>query len=150
MPDINRRRLLLGLAATSTAAAAAAALAAASTIIDATAAPSVADAIPVTRTKTSLDAMLLELKGAKPKRVQVDPEPEPEADRVWRARYWGNLSVSDDELERRYGAPTWAVLCYPTHAEWIEDDARLTRLAQDGRLASPTARQDAREPHPGP
>lgn len=83
--------------------------------------------------------MLLELKGAKPKRVQVDPEPEPEADRVWRARYWGNLSVSDDELERRYGAPTWAVLCYPMHAEWIEDDARLTRLAQDWRLASPTA-----------
>ncbi|RWM34220.1 MAG: hypothetical protein EOR77_14535 [Mesorhizobium sp.] len=57
--------------------------------------------------------------------------------------------MSDDELERRYGAPTWAMLCYPTHAEWIEDDARLTRLAQDGRLASPTARQDAREPAKG-
>ncbi|CAH2402368.1 hypothetical protein [Mesorhizobium escarrei] len=53
MPDVNRRRLLLGLAATSTAAAVAAALAAASTIIDATAAPSVADAIPATAEKFS-------------------------------------------------------------------------------------------------
>ncbi|RWJ37455.1 hypothetical protein [Mesorhizobium sp.] len=64
MPDVNRRRLLLGLAATLTAAA--------STIIDATAAPSVADAIPVTREKTSLDAMLLELPPEEAHRLRIE------------------------------------------------------------------------------
>ncbi|RWO82544.1 hypothetical protein [Mesorhizobium sp.] len=72
MPAISRRRLLLGLVATSTAVAAAAALAAASTIIDATAAPSVADAIPATRTKTSLDAMLLELPPEEAHRLRIE------------------------------------------------------------------------------
>ncbi|RUV54305.1 hypothetical protein EOA85_25365 [Mesorhizobium sp. M5C.F.Ca.IN.020.29.1.1] len=68
MPDINRRRLLLGLAAGSTAAVAAAAF----TIIDATAAPSVADAIPATREKTSLDAMLLELPPEEAQRLRIE------------------------------------------------------------------------------
>ncbi|RWK44341.1 MAG: hypothetical protein EOR45_38935, partial [Mesorhizobium sp.] len=68
MPDVTRRRLL-GLAA---AAAAASALAAASTIIDATAAPSVAEAIPVTREKTSLDAMLLELPPEEAHRLRIE------------------------------------------------------------------------------
>ncbi|WP_133116154.1 hypothetical protein [Mesorhizobium wenxiniae] len=67
MPNVTVRAAAEGIYFT--AAAAAAALAAASTIIDATAAPSVADAIPATRTKTSLDAMLLELP----------PEEAPEA-----------------------------------------------------------------------
>ncbi|RWK66096.1 MAG: hypothetical protein EOR49_03280 [Mesorhizobium sp.] len=64
MPDVNRRRLLLGLAAT---AAAASALAAASTIIDATAAP-----IPAMRTKTSLDAMLLDLPPEEAQRLRLE------------------------------------------------------------------------------
>ncbi|RUV75894.1 MAG: hypothetical protein EOR30_17245 [Mesorhizobium sp.] len=68
MPDINRRRLLLGLAAGSTAAVAAAAF----TIIDATAAPSVADAIPATREKTSLDAMLLDLPPEEAQRLRLE------------------------------------------------------------------------------
>ncbi|MCF6112369.1 hypothetical protein [Mesorhizobium muleiense] len=68
MPDVNRRRLLLGLAAGSTAAIAAAAF----TIIDATAAPSVADAIPVTREKTSLDAMLLDLPPEEAQRLRLE------------------------------------------------------------------------------
>lgn len=68
MPDVNRRRLLLGLAAVSTAAAAAAAF----TIIDATAAPSVADAIPATREKTSLDAMLLQLPPEEAHRLRIE------------------------------------------------------------------------------
>ncbi|MCF6111303.1 hypothetical protein [Mesorhizobium muleiense] len=68
MPDVNRRRLLLGLAAASTAAAAAAAF----TIIDATAAPSVADAIPVMRENTSLDAMLLELPPEEAHRLRLE------------------------------------------------------------------------------
>ncbi|TIL84652.1 MAG: hypothetical protein E5Y73_32330 [Mesorhizobium sp.] len=68
MPDINRRRLLLGLAAASTAAAAAATF----TIIDATAAPSVADAIPAMREKTSLDAMLLDLPPEEAHRLRVE------------------------------------------------------------------------------
>lgn len=68
MPDVNRRRLLLGLAAGSTAAVAAAAF----TIIDATAAPSVADAIPVTREKTSLDAMLLDLPPEEAQRLRLE------------------------------------------------------------------------------
>ncbi|SJM28995.1 hypothetical protein [Mesorhizobium delmotii] len=72
MPDINRRRLLLGLAATSTAAAAAAALAAASMIIDATAAPPVDVAIPATRKKTSLDAMLLDLPPEEAQRLRLE------------------------------------------------------------------------------
>ncbi|PAQ01549.1 hypothetical protein LRP31_18850 [Mesorhizobium mediterraneum] len=67
MPDINRRRLLLGLAAASTAAAAAA-----FTIIDATAASSVADAIPAMREKTSLDAMLLDLAPEEAHRLRVE------------------------------------------------------------------------------
>ncbi|RWN56423.1 hypothetical protein [Mesorhizobium sp.] len=71
MPDVNRRRLLLGLAATSTVAAVAAALASASTIIDATAAPSVADAIPSTG-KESLDALLLQLPPEEAHRLRIE------------------------------------------------------------------------------
>ncbi|MER8484617.1 hypothetical protein [Mesorhizobium sp. M1322] len=63
MPDVNRRRLLLGFAAASTAAAAAAAF----PIIDVTAAP-----IPATRTKTSLDAMLLDLPPEEAHRLRIE------------------------------------------------------------------------------
>lgn len=71
MPEINRRRLLLGLAAASTAAAAAAALATASTIIHATTAPSAAAAIPSTG-RASLDAKLLLLPPEEAHRLRIE------------------------------------------------------------------------------
>ncbi|RWI80805.1 hypothetical protein [Mesorhizobium sp.] len=62
---IDRRRMLLGMGAT------AAALAAASTLIDATAAPSVADAIPSTG-RESLDALLLQFPPEEAHRLRIE------------------------------------------------------------------------------
>ena len=64
-----------------------------------------------------------------------------DADDAWRRRYWhGDQSLSDAEMVRRHGRPTWAALLYRTAEEAIGVDRLLDkhgrRSIPEGEIAA--------------